>query len=186
MGHKDIADDGIGRRMAGVIEGIGTIHRRFDAESQLLQKYPEQLALERVIVRDQNPPLLDGRLPTRRLRRKMGADYLEQPIGLHRLEEIIGELQLRLPGLIKFVQETRKQDNRRFVFLLGTPDALCHLEAVDVGENEIEENKVGSLIGHDIDGRLAIRRLNDLVAGVLQRATDQLPCYLTIVHDENG
>ena len=90
------------------------------------------------------------------MRPDMTPDRAEKLRRLNRLEEVIRKADLQAAGLFELGEETGKGQNRCRHSLRQGAKALDEIEAVHVRQEQILQDQLRQMLGHQLDGGPAI------------------------------
>ena len=136
----------------------------------------------------ERPDLELGHAQRRRDRHRLATpqdrpDPREQLLAAERLGDVVVGAGVERLDLGQLVGLAGQDDDRDLARPAGDAD---HLDAVAAGHREVEQHQVGRLLGEPAQGRVAVVRGHDLVAGRADQRGHRADHRGLVVHDEDA
>ena len=111
-----------------------------------------------------------------------GADASEQLLQVERLGDVIVGAELQPLHLVGLLAARRQDDDGHLARL---PQHRAQIEAVEVGQRQVEHDQIGRRCTHIADGRLAVRDSVDAIAFEDEVVTQHAPEGRVVFDDED-
>ena len=141
--------------------------------------------LDGVVVDGEDEPALAGRRDTRPAGREVRLDGPHEPRRLHGLDQEVGEAERRHPGRLQPGQEAGTGDDGHLCAAGPLAEERDQVEAVQVGEDQVQDHEVGATLRHQAERRAGVGGLEDRVALDLQRHPEHLPGDGVVLDDQD-